>query len=85
MVKNPGDITEMPNPHLKEFLEADPVVQWLSLHALPQWPGVHRFGSQVRTCRPLVRPCCGGVPHTKNRGRLAQMLAQGQSSSPKKI
>ena len=27
---------------------------------------------------------CGSVPHAKNRGRLAHMLAQGQSSSSKK-
>ena len=32
-----------------------------------------------------IGPCCGGIPQTKkNRGRLAQMLAHGQSSSPKK-
>ena len=26
-------------------------------------------------------PCCAGGPHTKNKGRLAQMLAQGEFSS----
>ena len=32
----------------------------------------------------LAKPCCGSDPHTKTRGRLAQMLAQGQSSLSKK-
>ena len=51
----------------------------------PLWrPGVRRFGSQARTHTPLVQLCCGSVPHTKNRGRWAQVLAQGQSSSSKK-
>ena len=40
-----------------------------------------RVWIQARTYTPLMKPCCGGVPHTKNRGGLAQMLAQGQSSS----
>ena len=25
----------------------------------------------------LIKPCCGGVPHTKNRGRLAQDVSSG--------
>ena len=29
----------------------------------------------------LIKPDCGGISHTKSKGRLAQMLAQGQSSS----
>ena len=32
----------------------------------------------------LVKPRSGGIPHKKNSGRLAQTLAQGQSSSSKK-
>ena len=32
---------------------------------------------------PLVKPCYGSILH-KNRGRLAQTLAQHQSSSSKK-
>ena len=42
-----------------------------------------RLGSQVPTSIPLIKPCCGSVPQTKNRGTLAQMLALGQSSSEK--
>ena len=45
------------------------------------------WGSWVQiwawTYTPLIKPCCGGIPRTKNRERLAQMLAQGQSSSQK--
>ena len=43
-------------------------------------------GSQVQILgtdlAPIVKGCCGGVPH--KTGRLAQMLAQRQSSSNKK-
>ena len=45
---------------------------------------VHRFRSRAWTYLPLIKPRCGSIPHTKNRGKPAQMLAQGQSSSPKK-
>ena len=48
-----------------------------------QQPPVHRFESWAWT-NSTHQPCCGGIPHTKNRGRLAQMLAQSESSSPKK-
>ena len=48
------------------------------------WPIVRRFRSQAQTYTLLIKPCYGSVPHTKNRGRLAQMLAQRQSSSSKK-
>ena len=33
--------------------------------ALLQWPGVLRFGSWVWTYTPVVKPCCGGIPHAK--------------------
>ena len=39
----------------------------------------------AQTYTPLIKPCCVAASHIqKNRGKLAQMLAQGQSSSPKK-
>ena len=40
--------------------------------------------SWAQTYTLLNKPCCGSTPQTKNRGRLAQMLAQAQSSSSKK-
>ena len=55
----------------------------LSSHTLLWQPRVHGFGSREQTCTPLIKPCGGGIPHTKNRRRLAQMLAQGQSFSQK--
>ena len=33
---------------------------------------------------PVIKPCCGRHPTYKSRGRWAQMLAQGQSSSAKR-
>ena len=57
---------------------AGPVAEWLSSCAQLWWPRVHRFGS----CTTLIKPRNGGIPHIKNRGKLAWMLAQGQSSSP---
>ena len=41
------------------------VVQWLSSHALLPCPGLRGFGSWVQSCTPLIKPCCGGIPHTK--------------------
>ena len=41
----------------------------------------------VPGCGPTLLcywPCCAGGPHTKNRRRLVQMLAQDQSSSANK-
>ena len=53
--------------HLKvaDSLGAGPVAQWLSLHVLLRWPGVHRFTFWVRTCILLVKPCCGRHPTYK--------------------
>ena len=51
--------------------------------ALLQWTRVHGFGSQAWTYTPLISHAVA-VSHIQNRGRLAQMLAQGQSSSSKK-
>uniref|UniRef100_A0A9L0KGR2 Pre-mRNA-splicing factor ISY1 homolog n=1 Tax=Equus asinus TaxID=9793 RepID=A0A9L0KGR2_EQUAS len=31
------------------------------------WPGVRRFGSWAWTYTPLIKPCCGGVPHGGTR------------------
>ena len=46
---------------------AGPVAWWLSWHT-PLWrPGVCRFRSQAQTYTPLIKPCCAGVPHTKQR------------------
>ena len=42
---------------------------------------VRGFGSQAQTYTPLIKPHCSGIPHTENRGGLAQMLVQGQSFS----
>ena len=33
----------------KKIFWADQVAQWLNLNLLLQWPGVHWFGSRVRT------------------------------------
>ena len=38
----------------------------------------------ARTYALLIKPHCGKHPTYKSRGRLAQMLAQGQSSSAKR-
>ena len=43
------------------------MAQWLSSCALLQQPEVCRFGSQVQTYVPLIKPCCGGVPHMEQR------------------
>ena len=43
------------------------VVQWVSSCALLLWPTAHGFGSQVWTYVLLIKPCCGGVPHRKQR------------------
>ena len=37
----------------------------LSPCTLLRWPGVHKFGSQVQTYTPLIKPRHGGIPHTK--------------------
>ena len=39
----------------------------LGSHALLWWPGVRRFGSGTQTYTPLIKPCCGGVPHMEWR------------------
>ena len=62
---------------------ASPVVQRLSVHILFRRPRVHQFRSQVWTWLLLARHAVVGVPHI-SRGRWAQMLAQGQSSSAKR-
>ena len=41
---------------------ASPVVQWLSAHIPLQQPGVHQFGSRVRTWHRLTNHAVVGVP-----------------------
>ena len=66
------------------------LAQWLSLCALLKQPRVCRFRSQAQTYTPLLKPCCGSVPHTKyyhrcqlranfqvKRGRLATDVSSG--------
>ena len=62
---------------------ASPVVQWLSSCAALWQPRVHRFRSRAQTYTPLIKPRCG-ASHIQYRGKLAWMLAQGQSPSSKK-
>ena len=57
---------ETPRLHIS-LLSGLAVAQWLSWHAQLQQPGVHRFGSWAWTYAPLIKPCSGGVPHTKQR------------------
>ena len=47
--------------------KASPVVKWLGSRAPLQRPRVHRFGSLAWTYTPLIKPCCGGVPHRRTR------------------
>ena len=44
---------------------AGQVVQWLSSHVPIQRPGVCRFGSQVQTYIPLIKPCISRRPTYK--------------------
>ena len=46
---------------------ASPVAWWWSLHPLLQQPRVCWFRSQARIYTLLIKPCCGGIPHTKKR------------------
>ena len=41
------------------------MVQRLSVHVPLQGPGVHRFGSQMWTFPPLIKPGCGRRPTYK--------------------
>ena len=43
------------------------VAKRLSSHAVLQWPEVHRFGSWAQTYTPLIKPCCGSMPHRRTR------------------
>ena len=44
---------------------AGPVAEWLSLRAPLQRAGVHQFRSWAWTYALLIKPWCGGMPHTK--------------------
>ena len=69
--------------HSKRKHWACPVAWWLSSYALLQWPVL--CGSDSRH-RHTHRSSSHAVvaSHIQNKGRVAQMLAQGQSSSSKK-
>ena len=56
------------------------VAQRLNSHIPLPRPGVHWFGSRVRTWYSLASHAVVGVPHIKSRLRWAQMIAQGQPS-----
>ena len=43
------------------------VAQWLSSRTLLWQPRVHGFRSWAQTFMLLIKPCCGGIPHTKQR------------------
>ena len=43
------------------------MAEWLSLHTLLQRPGVFWFGSWAQTYTPLIKPCCGCIPHRRTR------------------
>ena len=51
-------------PQLRTIdLGPSPMAQWLSAH-VPLWrPGVHRFGSRVRTWHCLTGHAVAGIPH----------------------
>ena len=59
------------------------MAQGLSSPALVRQPRVQGFGSWVQTYTMLAKNAVA-VSHREKRGRLAQMLAWQQSSSPKK-
>ena len=62
------------------FMGTHPVMQWLSLHVPLQWPGVWILDVDLHTaCQAMLWQ----ASHIYSRGRWAQMLAQGQSSSEK--
>ena len=59
------------------------MAQRLSAHVPLRRPGVHRFGSQVRTWHRLARRAVAGIPHRKYR-KMGTDVSQGQSSSVKR-
>ena len=67
----------------KTSIRASPVAQWLSSCTPLWWPGVLRFGSQAQSYICSLSHAVA-ASHIQNRGRLAQMLAQRQSSLSKK-
>ena len=50
-----------------EEVRAGPMAERLSSCAPLRWPRVHWFRSQVLTYTPHIKPCCGSIPHTKER------------------
>ena len=64
------------------FPEASLVTQWFGSYVPLWWLSVSRFGAGVRTYTPLINHAVV-ASHMQNRGRLEQILAQGQFSSPK--
>ena len=43
-----------------------PMAVWVNLRIPLQQPGVCWFRYWVWTYTPLVKPCCGDVPHSRN-------------------
>ena len=72
----PGLLGLMVGPHLACKVDSKsnrkPLKGWPGCvvvkftHSL-QWPRVCRFRSWVQTHKPLIKPCCGGIPHTTQR------------------
>ena len=47
------------------IMGASPMPEWLSSHTPLQQPGVRQFISWAWTYTPLIKPCCGGIPHRR--------------------
>ena len=60
-------INGLKNNNKKIKQGTDPVAKWLSLCALLWHPMVCQFGFWAQTYTPLLRPCCGGIPHRRTR------------------
>ena len=43
------------------------MAEWLSSRTLLWWPRVSLVRIQGADIVPLIRPCCGGVPHSRAR------------------
>ena len=60
----------MVKSNLRDILFKKQIWGWLNgmvvKFAHSAWqPRVHRFGSWAQTYTELIKPCCGGIPHTK--------------------
>ena len=68
---------------IKSCIAAGPVAQQLSSHVPLQRPGVHRFGSRVRTWHRLASHAVVGVPHIKQR-KMGMDVSSGPAFLSKK-